>query len=134
MPALRPKYFSDGVKVGMLLKKLHIRPVAKIQYTFDPFTENVASIRSVINCLNTKSVLSSSVALSKINVQSDRCEPKIDVEFSDGHKLIFKTEHLKASEILEKLLFYCNQKDTTQPEADVALTKMSGKPKGKKKK
>jgi hypothetical protein len=53
---------------------------------------------------------------------------------ADGHKLIFKTKHLKASEILEKLVLFCNEKDTAQPEADLALTKMSGKPKGKKKK
>ena len=51
---------------------------------------------------------------------------------ADGHKLIFKTENLKTSEIMERLDSFCKAKDTSQPDADMELTKMSGKMKKKK--
>ena len=52
----------------------------------------------------------------------------------DGHRVIFKTENLTAFEILEKLDKLCKDKDTSMPEADIALTKLSGKPKRQKSK
>lgn len=52
----------------------------------------------------------------------------------DGHKLIFKTKHLLPSEIVGKIDEFCKERDTSVPESDIALTKMSGKPSGKKKK
>jgi len=50
----------------------------------------------------------------------------------DGHKLIFNTEYLQPLDIISKIDEFCKVKDTAQVETDLALTKMSGKPKKKK--
>jgi len=52
----------------------------------------------------------------------------------DGHKLIFKTQHLTSSEIVTKLQGFCKAKDTVPLEADLTLTKMAGKAGAAKKK
>ena len=59
---------------------------------------------------------------------------KITIIFSDdGHRVIFKTEKLTAFDVLERLDKMCKAKDTSVPESDAALTKVSGKPKARKK-
>lgn len=47
---------------------------------------------------------------------------------------MFKTQHLTSSEIMYKLDEFCKAKDTMQPDADITLSKMAGKPGAKKKK
>ncbi|KAL4218363.1 ribosomal protein L53 [Mactra antiquata] len=127
----KPKYMSDAVKLGMLLKDYHIRPVSKMRYSFDPYCDNTASIRKVLSALHTKKVLKSSSAQTKIDVRSDRSKPQLDVVFSDGHQLTFKTEHLKASEIMETMKKFIDQRDTGPADEDISLTKMTGKMKKK---
>ena len=55
--------------------------------------------------------------------------PVLIVVSGDGHRVIFKTENLTTLDIIERLDKLCKAKDTSMPELDLALTKVSGKTK-----
>ncbi|KAH3710279.1 hypothetical protein DPMN_069753 [Dreissena polymorpha] len=104
-----------------------------MKFSFDPYEPNTFSIRDCLSILTSKSLKREATARVRVDIKSDRSRPHIDVEFNDGHQLILKTEYLKSGDILEKMDKFCKAKDTSQGEADIALTKMAGKQQKKKK-
>ncbi|WAR16295.1 hypothetical protein MAR_030889 [Mya arenaria] len=88
--------------------------------------------KDCLQILTSKRVKREGAPRYKIDVRSDRSHPHIDVDFNDGHKIIFKTEHLKPYDVVSRLDVFCKAKDTSLGEADIALTKMAGKQKRKK--
>ncbi|XP_052765357.1 39S ribosomal protein L53, mitochondrial-like [Mya arenaria] len=128
----KPKHLSDIAKLSMVLKDFHLKPVKTLTFSFDPFESNTKSIRDCLQILTSKRVKREGAPRYKIDVRSDRSHPHIDVDFNDGHKIIFKTEHLKPYDVVSRLDVFCKAKDTSLGEADIALTKMAGKQKRKK--
>ncbi|KAI8776583.1 39S ribosomal protein L53 mitochondrial [Biomphalaria glabrata] len=119
-----------------LIKRMHLRPVRRVKFTFDPYMKNAVSIRDVASTLHMPDILETNQGtLLKFDIKSDRSEPQMDVEFNDGHKLIFKTGHLTQLEILDYLYELVDEKDPKKSEGPEIATKSSkiGKMKGKKK-
>ncbi|XP_059150001.1 large ribosomal subunit protein mL53-like isoform X1 [Physella acuta] len=129
--------FALRKATSYLIKRLHLRPVKKIKFTFDPYMNNVKSIRDVASTLHLPDVLETNVGTAvKFDIRSDRIEPQIDVEFNDGEKLIFKTGNLSHLEILDYLYEYVDEKDPKKHEGPELVTKSSkvaSKMKGKRK-
>lgn len=122
-----------------LIKRMHLRPVKKIQFTFDPYMKNVTSIRDVASTLHKPDILETNLStILKFDIKSDRTEPRMDVVFNDGEKLVFKTSNLSQLEILDYLFEYVEDKDPRKnegPELTTKSAKAGGKGgKGKKRK
>ncbi|RUS70117.1 hypothetical protein EGW08_022118 [Elysia chlorotica] len=122
-----------------LVKRMHLRPVKQIKFTFDPYMKNVTSIRDVASTLHRPEILETNQGtVLKFDIKSDGTEPRIDVNFNDGEKLVFKTLNLSQLEILDYLFEYVEEKDPRKNEGPELATKASkggGKGgKGKKKK
>uniref|UniRef100_A0A0B7AN41 Large ribosomal subunit protein mL53 n=1 Tax=Arion vulgaris TaxID=1028688 RepID=A0A0B7AN41_9EUPU len=119
-----------------LVRRMHLRPVKLVKFTFDPYMREVASIRDVASTLHIPDILETNQGtVLKFDIKSDRTEPRIDVEFNDGHKLVFETANLSHLEILDYLYEFVDEKDPKKKEAPELVTKSSkvmGK-KGKKK-
>ncbi|XP_041360768.1 39S ribosomal protein L53, mitochondrial-like [Gigantopelta aegis] len=111
-------------KIAKLINTLQLRAVKQVKFSFDPFSENVRSIREVLYQLHFPRVLSTNQNVNlKVDVRSDRSEPVINIGFSDGQKLLFKTQHLTTLEILERIYKVCQDKDPKKGETPVVATK-----------
>ncbi|GFO13886.1 39S ribosomal protein l53, mitochondrial-like [Plakobranchus ocellatus] len=107
-----------------LVKRMHLRPVRKVQFTFDPYMKNVTSIRDVASTLHKPEILETNQGtILKFDIKSDRTEPRIDVHFNDGEKLVFKTGNLSQLEILDYLYEYVQEKDPRKNESPELVTK-----------
>ncbi|CAG5123294.1 unnamed protein product [Candidula unifasciata] len=108
------------------VKRLHLRPVKQIKFTFDPYTKSVASVRDTASTLHTPEILETNQGtVMKFDVRSDKTEPRIDIEFNDGHKLVFETSNLSHLEILDYIYEFVDEKDPKKNEAPEIVTKSS---------
>lgn len=114
-------------QLGIVLEKFHIRPVKNISFTFNPFIENVTSIRQSLFHLNGPKIKSSNLKADfKINIKSNVCEPEMKVNFVDGTCVLYKTKNLNTLEIFTHFSSLCNEKDTKE-DVPVLLTKSEKK-------
>ncbi|BFZ11135.1 hypothetical protein BsWGS_14174 [Bradybaena similaris] len=109
-----------------LVKRMHLRPVKQIKFTFDPYTQCVASVRDTATTLHLPDILETNQGtVLKFDVRSDKTEPRIDVEFNDGHKLVFETANLTHLEILDYIYEFVDEKDPKKNESPEIMTKSS---------
>ncbi|XP_067667833.1 large ribosomal subunit protein mL53-like [Haliotis asinina] len=114
--------------IGKILRNLQFRPVKDMKFTFDPYKNNVRSIREVLFQLQSPKLISTNENVNmKLDVKSDRSDPRIDINFSDGQKLIFKTANLTTLEILDRLNQVCMDKDPKKNEVATLTTKTARK-------
>ncbi|KAH9502948.1 hypothetical protein Btru_072444 [Bulinus truncatus] len=137
---------KSNVYVRPLYEKCKLDKVLKIWCTKDlssltTFNLNQPSMTSklkeVASTLHMPDILETNQgALLKFDVKSDRTEPQMNVEFSDGHKLILKTSHLSHLEILDYFYEFVDEKDPKRfegPEIVTKSSKVGAKRKGVKK-
>ncbi|CAL1532908.1 unnamed protein product [Lymnaea stagnalis] len=109
-----------------LVKRMHLRPVKKVKFTFDPYMKTASSIREAASTLHFPDILETNLGtVLTFDIKSDRTEPQIDVEFNDGHKLVFKTGNLTQLEILDYFFEYVDEKDPKKLEGPELVTKSS---------
>lgn len=95
---------SGGINaaVNKQAKLLNLKPAKRIVFTFDPFGENVTSIRDALFHMSTSYAQDTNPkCIVKPNIISTRANPTIDITLETGQKLLVKTEHLKTLEILQ---------------------------------
>ncbi|XP_005107085.1 uncharacterized protein LOC101864014 [Aplysia californica] len=123
--------FAVRKATTFLVKRMHLRPVRKIQFVFDPYLKSSASVRDVATVLHLPNVLETNQGTQfKFDIKADRSEPQMHVEFNDGHQVLFKTMNLTKLEILDYLFEYVDEKDLKKNESPELVTK-SAKVKGK---
>ncbi|KAL5014010.1 hypothetical protein ScPMuIL_008280 [Solemya velum] len=95
-----------------ILKSFNLRAVKNLAFTFDPYHENVRSIRELLFQMHARKIVNTNPNVeTKVNIKADRCDPTINVKFVDGHEMIFKTKYLTTLDILERLNAACIEKD-----------------------
>ncbi|KAM8784543.1 large ribosomal subunit protein mL53 [Rhynchonycteris naso] len=83
------------------LARLGLRSVKQVQVQFCPFEKNVESTRAFLQAVSSDKVRSTNLNCSVIaDVRHDGSQPRVDVLFGDGHRLIMRGAHLTAQEML----------------------------------
>jgi len=117
---------------ALLMKRIHLRPVKKVKFVFDPYMECSASVRDVATVLHFPEVMDTNMGTQfKFDIKSDRTQPSMTVDFNDGEQLEFRTANLSQLEILDFLYEQVDLKDPKKGESPEVLTK-SQKGGGKK--
>jgi len=90
------------------LKSINFSCVKRVGYSFNPFHENVESIREMMFQFSVPKRRTTNPACSfKAAVRSDRVEPEMSVTFADGHRALFRTKNLSAVEICQEFNALC---------------------------
>jgi len=112
-------------------KQLNLKPAKRLNFTFDPFGEDILSIRKVLHYFYQDKIRDTNPkCVLKTTVICDRVPPSIEVKLDNGNKLVFKTSNLSELEILQKFnqLVSSLAVENTEP-----ATSSLGKPTKKKK-
>ena len=81
-------------------QRANLQPVKKVTYTFDPMTENHASLRHFMFFWNTKKVRATNLKLLvKTEIVDDRRDPVVVFQLNDGRTLEVRTGNLTELEI-----------------------------------
>ncbi|KAK3609019.1 hypothetical protein CHS0354_039320 [Potamilus streckersoni] len=103
--------------IGTLLQTFHLRAIKNFKFSFDPYGNNTRSVRDMVFHMHSPRILQTNQNCSmKVNVMSDKSEPRIDITFVDGHKVLFKTENLTTLDILQRLKTFNAEKDPKKDE------------------
>ncbi|KAK8386292.1 hypothetical protein O3P69_010763 [Scylla paramamosain] len=107
LPFLHHGSFSRSAGVFSALAKqtklLNLKPVKRIDFTFDPFADNAIVVRDTLNYFYQEKVRDTNPkCLLKTNIVNDRSEPTIVIKLVDNKKIVFKTNNLNSLEILVK--------------------------------
>merc|ERR1712080_116821 len=86
---------------------LNLKPVKRMNFTFDPFHPSAKSIRHIIYHFSSEKVRGTNPkCIYKTDVVSDRSEPTFSVQLDettdDLSRIIFKTANLKPEDVLTK--------------------------------
>ncbi|KAL3892454.1 hypothetical protein ACJMK2_004659 [Sinanodonta woodiana] len=116
--------------IGTILQGIHLRAIQNVKFSFDPYGNNTRSIRDMVFHMHSPRILETNQNCSmKVNIKSDKSEPRIDITFVDGHKVVFKTEYLTTLDIIQRLETFNTEKDPKKDEnaADAIATTKKGK-------
>jgi len=82
------------------IKKLHLRPIKKLSFQFDPFHHNAKSLRDILFHLSSRRVRKTSeTCVFKTDVVCDRSEPIINLDLHNGMNVLFKCGNLTPVDI-----------------------------------
>ncbi|KAM3927765.1 large ribosomal subunit protein mL53 [Leptodactylus fuscus] len=98
--------------------ELVLKSVKNINVRMSPFQHNVQSTREFLEAINTKKIRTTNTNCEiNVDVRHDNSEPMVDVLFGDGERLVIKSEHVTAKEMLLKLSSMCSSKDQQAKDA-----------------
>lgn len=99
---------TPWLRTKLQLQLVNMKPVKKVQYTFDPFHPQAESIRRVITLMSCERIQKSNPkCFFKTDVVCDRSEPTMKLELEDdGNSLLFKTGNLSVEEIVTMMNEY----------------------------
>ncbi|XP_036291685.1 39S ribosomal protein L53, mitochondrial [Pipistrellus kuhlii] len=81
--------------------RLGLRAVKEVRVQFCPFENNVESTRTFLQAVSRDKVRATNLKCSvTVDVRHDGSEPRVDVLFGDGHRLVMRGAHLTAQEML----------------------------------
>jgi hypothetical protein len=82
--------------------KINLSSAKTIKFVFDPFQDGAGSIRQVLFQFHARKTARSNTTgcAIKAEVQSNVTEPRMEVTYQDGHRVVFKTKHLTALDIV----------------------------------
>lgn len=95
---------SAGVisAIAKQLRTLNLKPVKKIQIQFDPFHERTKETRDFLFQITTPKIIATNPYCTvKTNIVCDRSDPVITFTLGSGDKVVMKSVHLTALNILE---------------------------------
>ncbi|XP_048728382.1 uncharacterized protein LOC125646228 [Ostrea edulis] len=102
---------TKGVAINFFIKKINLKPLKNIKFSFDPYHGGVRSIREMMCIVNSPKLIDTNPNITtKIDIKSDRSPPEMQLKFADGHSVIFKTEHLSTMTISEKFAKLCQDR------------------------
>lgn len=82
---------------------MNLKPVKRVQFSFDPFYPRVQSIRMLMHYMTKPKIKSTNVkCLFKFDVLSDGSEPTMKVELNEGKTLVFKAGNLSRLELVSE--------------------------------
>ncbi|XP_066234018.1 large ribosomal subunit protein mL53 [Saccopteryx leptura] len=100
------------------LARLGLRAVKQVQVQFCPFEKNVESTRAFLQAVSSERVRSTNLNCSVVaDVRHDGSEPRVDVLFGDGHRLIMRGAHLTAQEMLSAFASHLQARSADKPGA-----------------
>lgn len=119
----------------MQMKSVNLKPVKKMSFTFDPFHDNVGSIRNVMHFITKPKIKKTNVKCAfKFDVVSDRREPTLKVELNEGKPILFKTQNLTRLELISefnRLVLPLVKEEEVAKETKTAKAAGGGKKMGK---
>jgi len=95
---------SAGIysSIGKQLKSVNLKPVEKIVFKFDPFRQNVTTVRDCLFMFSSEKVSNTNLrCLIKTDIV-DNVEPSISVTLGEGKKVVFNTSNLNSLEVLQE--------------------------------
>merc|ERR1712126_184020 len=88
--------------IGKQLKSVNLKPVEKIVFKFDPFRQNVTTVRDCLFMFSSEKVSNTNLrCLIKTDIV-DNAEPSISVTLGEGKKVVFNTSNLNSLEVLQE--------------------------------
>ncbi|KAJ8881044.1 hypothetical protein PR048_017517 [Dryococelus australis] len=132
-------FTRSGGLVGAIthqLRTVTLKPLKKIDVTFDPFGENAKDIREFMFFISSPKVRQTNPSCPiRANVVNDRSEPNIVLKLINGENLIFRSGNLTTLELFKLLNNYVTPlAPVEEVEAPVATKGSRPKGKGMKKK
>ncbi|KAK2192552.1 hypothetical protein NP493_28g09035 [Ridgeia piscesae] len=95
-------------------KSLRLTAVKQVIFKFDPFHEHTKSVREFMHHVNVPKIRQTNLNCSvKIDVVSDRTEPRVEVKFANDDRAIFKTENLTTLEIIKNFNEMCRERESS---------------------
>jgi len=97
----------EETRVHRQVKRLNLKPVKRMVFSFDPFHPSVKSIRHIVYHFSSEKVRGTNPkCIYKTDIISDRSEPTLSVYLDDANAdlgcIIFKTANLKPEDVLNK--------------------------------
>jgi len=98
---------TEEARVQKQIKRLNLKPVKRMHFSFDPFHPSAKSIRHVIYHLSSEKVRATNPkCIYKTDILSDRSEPTLSVQLDEATddlcRILFKTANLKPEDVLTK--------------------------------
>ncbi|XP_065159675.1 large ribosomal subunit protein mL53 [Atheta coriaria] len=88
--------------IAKQMKSINLKPVKKIQVSFDPFHANAVTARDFLYFINAPRIINTNLnCVIKPNVVCDRSEPEIKIHLTDSSLVTFKANNLNVLEIFQ---------------------------------
>merc|ERR1711928_199475 len=88
--------------IGKQLNSVNLKPVQKIVFKFDPFQQNVTTVRDCLFMFSSEKISNTNLrCLIKTDIV-DNAEPSISVTLGEGKNFVFKTSNLNSLEVLQE--------------------------------
>ncbi|KAG0726742.1 39S ribosomal protein L53, mitochondrial [Chionoecetes opilio] len=105
---------------------LSLKPVKKIEFTFDPFAENAVVVRNALDYFHQGKVRDTNPnCVVKTTIVNDRSESTILVKLVDDKKILFKANNLSTLDILVQYNHLVSSKAKAEESADIAKPKLT---------
>ncbi|KAI1289314.1 39S ribosomal protein L53, mitochondrial [Halotydeus destructor] len=101
---LLPQPKKDPYKKALYtsIKTFNLKHVNRVEFSFDPFHPNVASIREIVFQVSNPKLRNTNLKCSfKTTIATDRSEPQVKVKLENGKTLLYKTSLLSSLEIID---------------------------------
>jgi len=98
---------TEEHRIARQIKLVNLKPVKRLQFTFDPFNPQVKSIRHILFHFSSEKIRATNPkCVYKTDIVSDRSEPTLKVLLDDNDdnlgSIVFKTANLKPEDVLTK--------------------------------
>ncbi|GAB6019493.1 mitochondrial ribosomal protein L53 [Chamberlinius hualienensis] len=125
----RPLRIQNILIVSQELKKVELKPAKKLEFKFDPFHENVTSIRDFMFYMSGEKYRSTNPSCAfKTEICSDRSDPTVTVTLAENDRqVLFKTGNLSAVELLQLFNKYISSTYVKEEKPEIKLTKSMSK-------
>jgi len=88
--------------IGKQLKSVNLKPVERVVFKFDPFQQNVKTVRDCLFMFSSEKISNTNLrCLIKTDIV-DNVEPSITVTLDKGPTITFKTSNLNSLEVLQE--------------------------------
>lgn len=85
------------------LQMLHLRPIKKMRFQFDPFHPDAHKLRDFLFHVSSKRIRKTSdICTIGTDIVNDRSEPLLKLLLDNGTEVIFKTSNLSTLEITQE--------------------------------
>ncbi|XP_002738424.1 large ribosomal subunit protein mL53-like [Saccoglossus kowalevskii] len=94
-----------------VIRGVTLKVVSAINVQFCPFEERVRGTRQFLSYMGNENMRATNPKCKMTTtIKNDRSDPIIDVTFSDGSQLVFKSKNLTNSEILNRFSKHIKEK------------------------
>ncbi|RNA21103.1 39S ribosomal mitochondrial [Brachionus plicatilis] len=99
--------YGNKLARAIISTKCTLKPCKKIRVSFNPWQAETKSIRDFYHYVFSPSMrMSNDQCKIQVDIRSDKDEPKLEIEFNDNSKLLFKTKTLTTYDIVREFEYY----------------------------